>query len=117
MPPTEHRRAGEDGTNKINEPDQTSKSTAARNGAGNTGVTAGETASIQDPDYIAQVERRPELHDAWWKARSLEAREQGCTLIRASYMQDRWKHLALLEGWKVPPANQGEPRWQMVREA
>lgn len=79
------------------------------------GPEAGPSAHIQEPDYIAQVEQKPELHRAWWRERAIDAAAMGCTFSRASYMQDRWRHFAMFEAWKVRPDDQGEPRWQITR--
>lgn len=78
------------------------------------GPEAGPSAHIQEPDFIAQVQQDPALHREWWKVRAAEASNAGCTFARCAYHpQDAT--IALFEGWKVRPDDQGEPRWQLVR--
>jgi hypothetical protein len=52
---------------------------------------------------------------AWFKARATEAREQGAVMARYS-IHETIPNLALFEAWKVAPKDQGDVRWQLVRQ-
>ena len=73
---------------------------------------------MTDPDYLAQhgdfgsLDREERM--AWWRSRGAEARAGGITHIRMSVDNADNPTMALLEGWIERPADEGEPRWQMV---
>lgn len=64
----------------------------------------------QNGDVLTDAER-----NAWFRERAKEAQEQGATMGRYS-IHETIPNLALFEAWKVPPADQGEIRWQLTGE-
>lgn len=76
-------------------------------------MTKPEEIVNEEPDYIAQTYQNHLTHMSWYNLRKREAQREGCTFFRYSYHpQDIW--IALIEGWKKQPADQGEPRFQII---
>jgi hypothetical protein len=73
---------------------------------------------IDDPDFIHQSGEKmsPAQQKEWFRAHAAEMRAEGATFFRAT-VHDTIAHLLLLEGWKVPPDDQGEVRWQFAPSA
>ena len=76
---------------------------------------------MSEPDYIAQADNpeKDEDRQRWVRAHCDEAKAAGCIDARVSICPPgTWPHLNLIlfEGWKEPPADQGEPRWQLTAE-
>lgn len=76
-----------------------------------------ELQTNEEPDFLSQTgevltddERR-----AWFKARVDEAHKQGAVMARYS-IHETIPNLALFEAWKVSPKDQGDVRWQLVRQ-
>lgn len=68
-----------------------------------------------EPDYLAQT-AEPMDHQqrwAWCEDHARRAEEAGCTWRRYTIHQER-SELLLMEGWKVRPENEGEPRFQFA---
>ena len=70
-----------------------------------------------EPDFIAQ--NGEPLTDAerhtWFSATANDMRSRGAVHFRYSAdAQVADRPLALVEGWKAVPANEGEPRWQLA---
>lgn len=68
-----------------------------------------------DPIYVVQTAepRSPDELRAWLRERAQEARAEGCGWFRASLHSDH-EGLALIEGWRTRPADEGAPRWALV---
>jgi hypothetical protein len=70
---------------------------------------------MSEPDFLRQLgdPMTPEEFHAWLRSASTEMRKNGATHLRVS-AHPEIEHLRLLEGWKVTPKDQGEPRWQLT---
>jgi hypothetical protein len=68
----------------------------------------------EEPDFIYQNGERltDKERREWFCDRAAEAFRHGAVLMRAT-IHPMERDLILLEGWRVHPKNQGEPRWQM----
>lgn len=67
-----------------------------------------------EPDYLAQTgeHKTPQEQREWIKQRGNEAKQQGC--VHARYSWSDAHGLLLFEGWKAPPDDEGEPRFQLT---
>lgn len=71
---------------------------------------------MSEPEYIAQTAEPDNIADlrSWFDNRSEEAKAEGITFARYSVDDNEKPTLALIEGWKTPPKDQGPIRWQMM---
>lgn len=71
-----------------------------------------------EPDFISQSGENvasDAARHAWFVAAADEMRAKGATHFRYSFDAEIADvPLALVEGWKAAPSNEGEPRWQLV---
>lgn len=71
-----------------------------------------------EPDYIAQTAEpehlTPDGFWAWRRRCAEEAMAMGCTHGRYSVDDSAKPTMALVEGWKVRPDDEGPIRWQMT---
>jgi hypothetical protein len=67
-----------------------------------------------EPEYLAQNGEKLSTFERaqWLRSRSHEARAQGCTHFRVSHHQTIMD-LVLIEGWRVRPVSEGEPRFAL----
>lgn len=63
-------------------------------------------------DFISQkvADLADQELDTWFGATAAELRAQGATWLRFTNHPDN-PRLHLVEGWKVRPAEEGEPHW------
>lgn len=68
--------------------------------------------TLDEPSYIAQTDevKTADECQAWITARLSDAKAQGTTFHRATFLPD--KNALLLEGWLVRPSDQGEARFK-----
>ena len=70
-----------------------------------------------EPDYLRQTAEWAGMdanqRDAWWRETFEEMKAIGCTWMRRSVDSDE-PTMALCEGWKERPADEGPIRWQMT---
>lgn len=68
----------------------------------------------EEPIYVRQTGDVTSASEAtkWFSEAANEARAEGATWFRASV--DETLRLLLLEGWRVRPLDQGEPRWALT---
>lgn len=68
-----------------------------------------------DADFLAQNgdATTTDEQTAWFTATADEFRGQGATHFRYS-RHPTIPNLCLVEGWKVRPANEGDPRWLLT---
>lgn len=72
----------------------------------------------EEPEYLRQhggfSELTPDERWAWFDSCAVEARAEGATFFRASVDNAENPTMALVEGWKKQPRDQGPIRWQMT---
>jgi hypothetical protein len=73
------------------------------------------------PDFLRQHgcfgDLEPEERQAWVQEAAGAARGAGMTWMRASVDNADHPTMALFEGWKVRPDDEGPPHWQMTQAA
>ena len=69
-----------------------------------------------EPDYVVQTAEPDHMANlqAWFEARVAEAKAEGITFARYSVDSAKQPTMALIEGWKCQPRDQGEQRWAVL---
>lgn len=75
---------------------------------------------MSEPFFIAQTFEPKHVESTisrlgWWAGQEIEARSLGGTFPRYAISEDG--RGLLFECWKDRPKDQGEPRWQMTKDA
>lgn len=69
--------------------------------------------ALVEPDFLSQT--GGEAGRVWLYEQARAAAEQGATYHRFSIDDKDHPRIWLYEGWKVRPANEGEPRFMLQR--
>jgi hypothetical protein len=69
-----------------------------------------------EPEYIRQTAQPEHIADlsGWFTACQIEAEAEGITFARLSVDDHKNPTMAIVEGWKKRPDEQGEIRWALT---
>ena len=77
------------------------------------------SSETTEPDYLRQHGAFAELSSDerwnWFQTAAKEAKAEGITWARYSVDSSEAPTMALVEGWKVRPDDEGPIRWQMAQ--
>lgn len=76
-----------------------------------------DNQTTHEPEYLRQYGPlqgiEPDEYRAWFRACEEEAKAEGIKFMRLSVDDVDYTTMALFEGWKERPIDQGPVRWQM----